>query len=426
MIPADIIANKRNGQELNKIDLSKFIKEYLSNDITDAQMAALLMAIYFNGMTDQELLTLVKEMVNSGKSINFDKSKNYIADKHSTGGIGDKTSIILAPVLAAAGLKIPMIAGRGLEYTGGTIDKLEAIPDINISPPINVFKKWVNKIGCAIISQSPEICPADNKIYTLRNETATVPSIPIICSSIMSKKIAEGISGLVMDIKVGNGAFMKTKEQALSLSKLMKKIAIYFDLKIDIVFSNMDQPLGRYAGLGCEIKEAIECLKGNGPDDLMKLTSELSSCLLIQSKKAENKKQALKIFYKIIKSGEGLTFFENMVQSQNGKLNQFKNNIKYQYEKRIFCNKDGVINYMDTEKIGWSLVELGCGYKNSFDILDYTAGIEFLAKNGDKVIKGQPIYRVFNSDLNKLNNGTRILKNTFRIGENYSKTKLFV
>ena len=247
-------------------------------------MSAFLMAIYFNGLTEKELIVFVDNMIKSGRVLNFNRSTSYIADKHSTGGIGDKTSLILAPVMAAAGIKIPMIAGRGLEYTGGTIDKLEAIPGINIAPSLKTFKNWVDSIGCAIISQSKDICPADNKIYALRNLTATVPSIPIICSSIMSKKIAEGISGLVIDIKIGNGAFMKTKNKAYQLSKIMKKIAKSYGIKIDIIFSDMNQPLGRFAGLGCEVKEAIDCLKGNGSQDLVNNTFELCSCLLIQSK----------------------------------------------------------------------------------------------------------------------------------------------
>ena len=287
MIPSDIIAKKRNGEELKSTDLSWFITKYLEDDISEAQMSALLMAIYFNGMTEKELLILVDEMIHSGHVIKFEKSDFFIADKHSTGGVGDKTSIILAPVMAAAGIRIPMIAGRGLEYTGGTIDKLEAIPGINVTPSLDKFKSWVENIGCAIISQSKEICPADNKIYALRNQTATVPSIPIICSSIMSKKIAEGIMGLVMDIKVGNGAFMKTKNDAFKLSHLIQKVAISYGLEIDIIYSDMNKPLGRYAGLGCEIKEAIDCLKGDGSQDLMDNTFELCSCLLIQAGKAK-------------------------------------------------------------------------------------------------------------------------------------------
>ena len=414
MIPSDIIAKKRNGEELKNRDLSWFLKEYLKDNITDAQMSAFLMAIYFNGMSNIELLTLVNEMLNSGNIIEFEKSELYVADKHSTGGIGDKTSLILAPIMAAAGLRIPMIAGRSLEYTGGTIDKLESIPGINISPPLNQFKSWVNNIGCAIISQSKEICPADNKIYALRNQTATVPSIPIIASSIMSKKIAEGISGLVMDIKIGNGAFMKTKNQAFELSKLIRKIADSYEINIDIIFSNMNQPLGRYAGLGCEIKEAIDCLKGNGPKDLMTNTFELCSCLLLQSGKAENKEKARLIFDSIIESGAGYELFQKMVSSQNGQLDQLEKNILPEFEKIVRYNKSGAINHMNTEKIGWALIELGCGYKKGKDYIDYTAGIEFFVKPGDEIKEGEPIYRLFNSDMNRLNTSLAMLTNTIR------------
>ena len=414
MIPSDIIAKKRNGEELKSRDISWFLNEYLKDNITDAQMSAFLMAIYFNGMSDIELLTLVNEMLNSGNIIEFEKSELYVADKHSTGGIGDKTSLILAPIMAAAGLRIPMIAGRSLEYTGGTIDKLESIPGINISPTLNQFKSWVNNIGCAIISQSKEICPADNKMYALRNQTATVPSIPIIASSIMSKKIAEGISGLVMDIKIGNGAFMKTKNQAFELSKLIRKIAESYEINIDIIYSNMNQPLGKYAGLGCEIKEAIDCLKGNGPQDLMTNTFELCSCLLLQSGKAENKEKAKLIFDSIIESGKGYELFQKMVSSQNGQLDQLEKNILPEFEKIVRYNKSGTINHMNTEKIGWALIELGCGYKKGKDYIDYTAGIEFFVKPGDEIKEGEPIYRLFNSDMNRLNTSLAILTNTIK------------
>ena len=415
MIPSDIIAKKRNGEELKSTDLSWFITKYLEDDISEAQMSALLMAIYFNGMTEKELLILVDEMIHSGHVIKFEKSDFFIADKHSTGGVGDKTSIILAPVMAAAGIRIPMIAGRGLEYTGGTIDKLEAIPGINVTPSLDKFKSWVENIGCAIISQSKEICPADNKIYALRNQTATVPSIPIICSSIMSKKIAEGIMGLVMDIKVGNGAFMKTKNDAFKLSHLIQKVAISYGLEIDIIYSDMNKPLGKYAGLGCEIKEAIDCLKGDGSQDLMDNTFELCSCLLIQAGKAKDKQESKEIFDKIIDTGQAFEFFQKIIFNQNGCLKQFEKNIIPKFEKIIRSNKDGTIIFMDTEKIGWSLIELGCGNKKKFDKLDNTAGIEFFVKPGDIIKKGSPIYRVFNTNSKKLDSTSELLLNTIRV-----------
>ena len=415
MIPSDIIAKKRNGEELKSTELSWFITKYLKADISEAQMSALLMAIYFNGMTEKELLILVDEMIHSGHVIKFEKSDFFIADKHSTGGVGDKTSIILAPVMAAAGIRIPMIAGRGLEYTGGTIDKLEAIPGINVTPSLDKFKSWVENIGCAIISQSKEICPADNRIYALRNQTATVPSIPIICSSIMSKKIAEGIMGLVMDIKVGNGAFMKTKNDAFKLSHLIQKVAISYGLKIDIIYSDMNKPLGKYAGLGCEVKEAIDCLKGDGSQDLMDNTFELCSCLLIQAGKAKDKQESKEIFNKIIDTGQAFEFFQKIIFNQNGCLKQFEKNIIPKFEKIIRSNKDGTIIFMDTEKIGWSLIELGCGNKKKLDKLDNTAGIEFFVKPGDIIKKGKPIYRVFNTNSKKLDSTSELLLNTIRV-----------
>ena len=351
-------------------------------------------------------------MIQSGQVLNFHKSTSYIADKHSTGGIGDKTSLILAPVMAAAGIKIPMIAGRGLEFTGGTIDKLEAIPNINIAPSLKTFKGWVDNVGCAIISQSKSICPADNKIYSLRNLTATVPSIPIICSSIMSKKIAEGISGLVIDIKIGNGAFMKTKNKAHQLSDIMKKIAKSYGIKIDIIFSDMNQPLGRFAGLGCEVKEAIDCLKGDGSQDLISNTFELCSYLLIQSRKAKNKNEAKQIFDDIINSGKGFEVFEKMIKAQNGILEKFYKNISPKYEKIVRSNQNGTVKYMDTEKIGWCLVKLGCGRTIKTNKLDFAAGIEFFVKPGDIIKKGNPIYRVFNKDFEKLSSTLELLSKT--------------
>jgi len=416
MIPTDIIAKKRNGDELEPNELTSFIRKFLDNQISDAQMSAFLMAICFNGLTERELVIFMAEMIKSGKVLGFHQSESFFADKHSTGGIGDKTSLILAPVMAAAGIKVPMIAGRGLEYTGGTIDKLEAIPEINISPPLKTFKNWVERTGCAIISQSKNICPADNKIYALRNLTATVPSIPLICSSIMSKKIAEGISGLVMDIKVGNGAFMKTKKKASQLGTLMKKIAKSYNLKIDIIFSDMNQPLGRFAGLGCEIKEAIDCLKGDdGAKDLIDNTFELCSSLLIQSGKAKNKEESHQIFNKIITSGRGFECFERMVYNQDGVLKKLDENTSPKFEKIIKSDKNGTLRHMDTEKIGWSLVELGCSKTSNTDKLDYTAGIEFFRKTGDVIKKGDPIFRVFNSNYKKLSSAQNFLSNTIVI-----------
>jgi len=416
LIPADIISKKRDGQALSKNELNYFIKEYLSGSITNSQMSALLMAIYFKGMSDRETFVLLDVMLQSGSILNFENSKEYIADKHSTGGIGDKVSLILAPLMAAGGLKIPMIAGRGLGFTGGTVDKIESIPNINTNPSMEVFKDWIIKNRCAIVVQSNKIAPADKKIYSLRNLTGTVPSLPLICSSILSKKIAEGIQGLVMDIKIGNGAFLKTKKDAISLGRLITNIGTFYDIKTNIVFSSMDQPLGRFAGLACEVTEALECLNGNGPNDTMRITFELGSHLFLQAGIVNDKNAALKKMQALIDSKKALKYFKSMVNLQGGQLDDFKNITKPKYEQLVHSNKSGIINFMDTEKIGWALLDLGCGYKKPDDKLDYTAGIEFYKKVGDEVKYNDPLYRVFNSDLIRLEKVSHLLLDTFNIG----------
>ena len=419
MIPANLISKKRDGHHLNKNEINSFFNGYLSQVVTDAQMSAMLMAIYFNGMNEDETFSLVNVMLNSGTILKFPQSNSYICDKHSTGGVGDKVSLILAPIVAAAGITIPMIAGRGLGFTGGTIDKLESIPGFDVSPDLDIFKQWVEKSGYAIMSQSNEICPADKKIYDLRSKTGTVSSIPLICGSIMSKKIAEGISGLALDIKIGNGTFMKTKEEAIELGSWMEKIGKAFNIKTDLTYTNMDQPLGRFAGLSCEIKEAIECLKGNGTDDLMAVTLELGSKLLLQSGAATSRSDAIDLQTEIINTGRGLKSFENSVETQGGRLDKFDSENKPKHEAFIYPEKPGIITNMNTESIGWSLVELGCVMKNNNDTLDHTAGMEFLRKTGDEVEHNEPICRIFCSNEKKLDTVSRSLSSAIIIGEDH-------
>lgn len=417
MISSNLISKKRDGLNLKKDDIELFFNEYLSEKITDAQMSAMLMAIYFNGMNEEETFSLVEVMLQSGKTLDFSDSKGFVADKHSTGGVGDKVSLILAPIMAGLGLTIPMIAGRGLGYTGGTIDKLECIPGFNTNPGIEKFIEWVSKDGYAIMSQSQEICPADKKIYDLRSRTGTVPSIPLICGSIMSKKIAEGISGLVLDIKVGNGTFMKNNQKAIELGSWMKKIGKAFGIQTDIVRSNMDQPLGNYAGLSCEVFEAIECLKGRGPKDLMDVTFELGSRLLIQSGIVKTMPKAIELQNDILESGKALKVFENSVETQGGRLNEFQNQSLPKHEKYVFPGTSGFIQEMDTESIGWHLVEMGCVLQNRDQKLDKTAGIEFLKKTGDRVHQDQPVFRVFCSNKDKINRISKTLSKTLTIDE---------
>lgn len=415
MIYSNLISKKRDGFNLKKNDVELFFNGYLIGKVTDAQMSAMLMAIYFNGMDEDEIFSLVEVMLRSGKTLDFSDSKDFVADKHSTGGVGDKVSLILAPIIAGLGLKIPMIAGRGLGFTGGTIDKLECIPGFNTNPDINNFIKWVSRSGYGIMSQSEEICPADKRIYDLRSKTGTVASIPLICGSIMSKKIAEGISGLVLDIKVGNGTFMKSKHKAIELGSWMKKIGEAFNIKTDIIYSSMNQPLGNYAGLSCEVFEAIECLKGNGPNDLMEVTFELGSQLLLQSGTAKTLSEAIKLQKNIIDSGKALEIFENSVETQGGRLNEFRDQSLPKYESYVCPKNSGFIQKMDTESIGWHLVDMGCVQQNRDQKLDKTAGIEFLKKTGDRVHQDQPVFRVFCSNRDKIKKVSKTLIKTLTI-----------
>ena len=426
MIPASLISKKRDGDHLSKIELRDFIQNYLSGLVSEEQMAAMLMAIFFNGMDENEIIALVEIMVDSGSSLDFSNSERYVADKHSTGGIGDKISLILAPIMASAGIKVPMIAGRGLGFTGGTIDKLESIPGFNTSPTLDQFKSWVNKNGYAIMSQSVDICPADKRIYDLRSRAGIVPSIPLICGSIMSKKIAEGISGLVLDIKVGSGTFMKTIDQAKELGSWMKKIGNLFNIRTDIVYTNMNQPIGQYAGLSCEVQESIECLRGKGPNDLISITLELGSSLLIQAGLAEDKDQAVDIQKDMIESGKALESFEVSVRAQGGKLDKLISSNKPKYETLVLSSIEGIIHTFDTEIIGWALVELGCVQKSKNQGLDHSAGIEFLKKIGDTVVKEEPVYRLFSSNKVALDNASNMLKKTLGCGDGHKEYKLIL
>jgi len=428
MIPAKLIEKKRDGFELSAEEIEWFVEGTVENKIDDCQLSAMLMAIYFNGMSDSETFSLVSSMVNSGEKFKFNKIGKYVADKHSTGGVGDKISFILAPILSSLGIIVPMIAGRGLAYTGGTIDKLESIPNFQTSINVKNFKIQIQNIGCGIISQSSEICPADKKIYSIRDLTGTIPSMPLICSSIMSKKIAEGLDGLIMDIKVGNGAFMKTISEAKTLAAELKKIGSAFKIETDITFSNMSQPLGRYAGLGCEIIESINCLKGDGPNDLIELSLELGSKVILQSKKADNKNEAKKKMLETINDGSALKKFEQMIIAQGGNFEQLQMSQSNTKNKLYICSdRDGYISSMDTEKIGWALVEMGCGRRRDKDLLDYTAGIKFNVKVGETVKKGEKVYTLFGKNIKKLESAKSMLHKTFKVSsETILKPKLIL
>ena len=426
MNPTQLVQRKISGEAIPQTEMASFINAYVDEKIGDDEMTPFLKAVHAHGMTDEETIILTDIMLNSGDRLVFSNMDAYVADKHSTGGVGDKVSIVLGPIMAAAGLAIPMLTGRSLGHTGGTTDKLETIPGFQTSLTLDQFKANVETHGICIMGQTESICPADRKIYALRDVTDTIDSIPLICGSIMSKKIAEGIQGLVLDIKTGNGAFMKTIDQAQSLGKTLQKVGEAFHVKTDVVYSSMNQPLGRTAGLWCEMDESIAALKGDGAKDLMDVVFELGSKLLVQAGIIRGETAAVSIQENLIQSGKAYDKFEEMVSVQGGDLSQIKQLHPPKFELIVSAKSSGYVESMDTLNIGWAAVELGCGRRKKDDILDPTAGIEFMAKIGDKVQKGDPLFRCFNSNENKLNSALNYLLDSARIGsEKKTHTLLF-
>jgi len=415
MNPTQLVQRKISGEAIPQTEMASFINAYVDEKIGDDEMTPFLKAVHAHGMTDEETIILTDIMLNSGDRLVFSNMDAYVADKHSTGGVGDKVSIVLGPIMAAAGLAIPMLTGRSLGHTGGTTDKLETIPGFQTSLTLNQFKANVETHGICIMGQTESICPADRKIYALRDVTDTIDSIPLICGSIMSKKIAEGIQGLVLDIKTGNGAFMKTIDQAQSLGKMLQKVGEAFHVKTDVVYSSMNQPLGKTAGLWCEMDESIAALKGDGAKDLMDVVFELGSKLLVQAGIIRGETAAVSIQENLIQSGKAYNKFEEMVAVQGGDLSQIKQLHPPKFEFIVSAKSSGYVESMDTLNIGWAAVELGCGRRKKDDILDPTAGIEFMAKIGDKIQKGDPLFRCFNSNENKLNSALNYLLDSARI-----------
>ena len=426
MNPTQLVQRKISGEAIPQTEMASFINAYVDEKIGDDEMTPFLKAVHAHGMTDEETIILTDIMLNSGDRLVFSNMDAYVADKHSTGGVGDKVSMVLGPIMAAAGLAIPMLTGRSLGHTGGTTDKLETIPGFQTSLTLDQFKANVETHGICIMGQTESICPADRKIYALRDVTDTIDSIPLICGSIMSKKIAEGIQGLVLDIKTGNGAFMKTIDQAQSLGKTLQKVGEAFHVKTDVVYSSMNQPLGRTAGLWCEMDESIAALKGDGAKDLMDVVFELGSKLLVQAGIIRGETAAVSIQENLIQSGKAYNKFEEMVAVQGGDLSQIKQLHPPKFEFIVSAKSSGYVESMDTLNIGWAAVELGCGRRKKDDILDPTAGIEFMAKIGDKIQKGDPLFRCFNSNENKLNSALNYLLDSARIGsEKKTHTLLF-
>ncbi len=392
----EIIKSKRDGHALSRREVEFFVENYVSGAIADYQMSALLMAIYFQGLNDEETNYLTSAYLDSGKTLEFSALEGVKIDKHSTGGVGDKVSLILAPLVASLGaVYIPMISGRGLGHTGGTLDKLETIPGFRTDLSIAQFKHQVGELGCAITSQSAELTPADGKIYALRDVTATVACIPLIVASIMSKKLAEGIDSLMLDVKSGNGAFMQDDTQAEQLAKALIKVGKAHGCETRAIITDMNQPLGRTVGNALEVKESIEFLRAEKQaDDLKAVVFHLAAHMLLLAKRFDDFNSAYHAAESAVSSGKALDKFRALIAAQNGDPKVCDDlsllvDAKYKFECK--AERSGYISRIDTMGVGLLAVEIGAGRENLGDAIDPAVGLEFFKKIGNRVETGDTI-----------------------------------
>jgi pyrimidine-nucleoside phosphorylase len=399
MNPVEIITAKRDGKELSKEEIVYFIDGFTGGEIPDYQMAAFLMAVIFKSMTPVETAALTVAMLDSGDKVLFDPKDKLYVDKHSSGGIGDKVSIILAPIVAACGLKVPMLSGRGLGHTGGTLDKLEAIPGYRTNLSMAEFKSGVDKVGCIISGQTPEIAPADRKMYALRDVTATVESIPLICGSILSKKFAAGPNSIVFDVKCGNGAFMKTPQQARQLGQSLADICRAMNKGAAFLVTDMNQPLGIAAGNALEIDECVAALNGKGPADLMEITYALGERMLALGGITSGDK-AIELQKKTISDGAALTKFFEMVEYQRGDIKLMANQKPLAPAKIIFeveSDRSGFVQAIDTYKLGRLVIEMGGGRSKVGEVIDLSVGFKIYKRVGDSIKTGDKLYEIHSS-----------------------------
>jgi len=420
MTPYEVISRKRDGKQLSPEEIQFFISSYMKEEITDYQMSALLMAIYLRGMDYMETSALTKAYLESGNQIDLSDIPGFKVDKHSTGGVGDKVSIILAPLVASLGVPVPMISGRGLGHSGGTLDKLESIPGFKTNLSVDKFRELLKKHNLGLIGQTNDIVPADKQIYALRDVTATVDNIPLISASIMSKKIAEGIDALVLDVKYGNGAFMKAPEQAEELANNLIKIGNEFGKQVVAVLSSMEQPLGYKIGNWLEILECLECFAGKGPADLMEVTYELCSHMLILGGTAKTKEEAKEKCHQAIESGRAFEKFIEIAQAQGADISFLEKPEKYAAAKHksvLPASKSGFITKINTYEVGMVSVGLGAGRLRSSDSIDPRAGIVMFKKLGDRVSAGDGLLEIHCDRSQMMERPLHRLTNAIQIGE---------
>lgn len=421
----DIIIKKRTKQELTKEEIDFVIKNYTNNTIPDYQMSSLAMAILFNGMNARETADLTNAMMYSGEVVDLSSINGIKVDKHSTGGVGDKTSLVLGPMVASLGAKVAKMSGRGLGHTGGTLDKMESIPGLSIELTEKEFIKQVNDIGIAIMGQTSELVPADKKLYSLRDVTGTVESIPLIASSIMSKKLATGSDSICLDVKYGSGAFCKTVDDARVLAKAMVEIGTHLNRDTKAIISNMNEPLGNAIGNILEVKEAVNTLKGNGPQDLVELCLYAGSIMLVQAKLYTTKEEARKDLLEVINNGKAFEKLKEFIAYQGGDisylddLNKFEN---AKYEHKIYAKESGYIKNIVALDLGVAAMKLGAGRATKEDIIDYTAGLILNKKVGDQVNKDELLITCYTNKEN-INDVLKEIENSFEITSEFVEKK---
>ncbi|KAF9404528.1 hypothetical protein HW555_014294 [Spodoptera exigua] len=422
----DLIEKKRDGHVLTDDEIQFVISGYTKGEIPDYQMSAFLMAVFYKDMTDEEITTLTLAMANSGEMIDLSSIQGIKVDKHSTGGVGDTTTLILAPLVASVGVSVAKMSGRGLGYTGGTIDKLEAIPGFHVEIPDDEFIRLVNESHVAVIGQSGDLAPADKKLYALRDVTATVNSIPLIASSIMSKKIAAGADAIVLDVTTGEGAFMKNIDEARRLAETMVRIGHLANRQTMAVISDMSQPLGEAIGNSLEVVEAIETLSGQGPADLVEMCYILGSQMVVLAKKAETLKEARKMLEEALESGKALEKFREMVRNQGGDdsiIDDPKRLLTAKYEIELPAKKSGVVQKIMANEIGIAAMLLGAGRATKEDEIDYAVGLKLHKKVGMPVETGESLLTIY-ANTEDITEVQELLYKNIEIGSSGSEPEL--
>jgi pyrimidine-nucleoside phosphorylase/thymidine phosphorylase len=413
-----IIRKKRDGLALSREEIFGFVERYMRGEIPDYQLAALLMAIYLRGLDGRETADLTEAMIRSGQILDLSEFPQPKVDKHSTGGVGDKTSLIVAPVAAAAGLMVPMISGRGLGHTGGTLDKLESIPGFNTSLTLEEFRRVLGACGMGLIGQTDDLAPADRRLYALRDVTATVESIPLISASILSKKLAEGIDGLVLDVKTGSGAFMKTLEDSRALAERMVAIGTACGKKVKAVITDMSQPLGCAVGNALEVIECIEALKGRGPRDLMDVSRELTARMLLVGGVEASLESARARFDSILASGAALEKFAQAIAEQGADprvVEDYSLFAAAQFEDSVVAPEEGYVAALDAQTMGRASMVLGAGRERLDSVIDPAVGLVFEKKVGDAVAAGERICAIYSNDRSRVGRVREMIRGAIRI-----------